>query len=398
MFAGRIKEIVALEQGLRQTRKGYSANFLITGERGIGKSSLLSVLKPIASGEFKSFEDETFKFVVVNSVISSKSTLVSFIKLIDRNLKRELGKIGKVRRFLDDTWSFVQRLKILDSGIDKAEAESEVDLIVDDFTYSLSETCKRLTNPEKGEEAYDGLIIFVDEADNATPDLHLGYFFKAVTELLQQHGCNNVMFVVAGLPDVCEKLALSHPSSIRIFSQLVITELSPEDRAYVVDRGLVVGNKINEEKTTIKVGAKTFISTLSEGYPHFIQQFAYSAFEFNKDGEIDEEDVAKGAFSEGGALDSIGSRYYKSAYNEQIKSDEYREVLEIMAENMNSWIKKSEIRAKFSGSDHTVSDALKALTARKIILKNPSKLGEYRLQQRGFALWISLFGQRKRKT
>lgn len=93
-------------------------------------------------------------------------------------------------------------------------------------------------------------------------------------------------------------------------------------------------------------------------------------------------------------MDAIGSRYYQSAYNEQIKSDEYREVLTIMAESMNSWIKKSEIREKFSGSDHTVTDALKALTDRRIILKNPSKVGEYRLQHRGFALWIKLFGQR----
>ncbi len=191
----------------------------------------------------------------------------------------------------------------MDSGFDRAEAENELDLIVDDFAYSLAETCKRLTKPEKDEMAFDGLVIFVDEADNATPDLHLGYFFKAVTELLQQHGCNNAMFVVAGLPDLCDKLALSHPSSIRIFSQLVITELSPDDRAYVVDRGLVVGNEINEQKTAIKGAARTLISRLSEGYPHFIQQFAYSVFEFNQDGEIDEEDVAKGAFSAGGALD-----------------------------------------------------------------------------------------------
>ena len=98
----------------------------------------------------------------------------------------------------------------------------------------------------------------------------------------------------------------------------------------------------------------------------------------------------------GGVLDAIGSRYYQSAYFEQIKTDEYREILEIMAESMNSWIKKSEIREKFSGSDQTVTDALKALTSRKIILKNPSKLGEYRLQHRGFALWIKLFGQRGR--
>lgn len=398
MFAGRIKEIETLEKGLRQTKHGHTANFLITGERGIGKSSLLSLLRPTACGDIKSLNDEKFKFVVINSVISSRSTLTSLIKLIERNLRREVGKIEKVRNFLENTWEFVQRLKILDSGVDKAESEKEIDLIVDDFAYSLSETCKRLTRPEKDEEQYDGLVIFVDEADNTTPDLHLGYFFKTVTELLQQHDCNNVMFVVAGLPNVVEKLALSHPSSVRIFTQLEIKELKPEDRIYVIDRGIKAGNEVNHEKTTISSTAKNIIATLSEGYPNFIQQFAYSAFEFNKDGEISDEDVSEGAFSPGGALDAIGSRYYESAYNAQIKSDDYREVLEIMAENMNSWIKKSEIRDKFSGSDHTVSDALKALTARKIILKNPSKLGEYRLQQKGFALWIKLFGRHKKSV
>ena len=95
-------------------------------------------------------------------------------------------------------------------------------------------------------------------------------------------------------------------------------------------------------------------------------------------------------------MDAIGSRYYASQYHEQIKSDEYRQVLSIMAENMSSWVKKSEIRAKFTGNDQTLTDALKALTARKIILKNQSKMGEYRLQQRGFALWIKLFGHRRK--
>jgi hypothetical protein len=396
MFAGRLNEIELLENGLYQTKNGNSSNFLIIGERGIGKSSLLSLLKPTTSGNIESTDYGKFNFIVINTVISNKSTLTSFIKLIDRNLKRELGKIEKVKDFLDDTWSFVQRLKIMDSGIGAARRNDEMDLIIDDFAYSLSETCKRINNPNKGEESKDGLVFFVDEADNACPELHIGYFFKVVTELLQQNGCDNVMFIVAGLPDVVEKLSLSHESSIRIFTQIEVKELKPDDRKYVINRGLEVGNEINSEKTTITSLATNMISTLSEGYPHFIQQFAYSAFEANTDGEISEEDVAEGAFKKGGALDAIGSRYYQSAYNEQIKSDEYREVLAIMAENMNSWIKKSEIRAKFSGNDHTVGDALKALTARKIILKNPSKIGEYRLQQRGFALWIKLFGQRRK--
>lgn len=130
-------------------------------------------------------------------------------------------------------------------------------------------------------------------------------------------------------------------------------------------------------------------------YPHFIQQFAYSSYDSDTDGEITTEDVLEAAFGRGGAIDSIGSRYYESAFYDKIKSNEYRQVLSIMAEKMNSWITKAEIRANFSGDETTLSNALQALTTRKIILKNAAKRGEYRLQQRGFAIWIKLFGQQK---
>ena len=317
--------------------------------------------------------------------------------MIERNISRELGKVEKVRTFLNETWSFVQRIKVMDSGIEQANKNSDADILIDDFSHSLSETCKRITKPQKDEQAaMDGIVFLIDEADNASAELRIGYFLKAVTELLQLYECNNVMFVIAGLPEVIEKLSDSHESSVRLFNQLIIKELNPSDRKYVIDKGIESGNQINQEKITISESAKTFISTISEGYPHFIQQFSYSAFDHNSDGAISDANAIKAAFKQGGALDAIGNKYYSSYFHEKIKSDEYRQVLSIMAEKMNSWIKKSEIRAKFTGDDKTLSNALQALTKRKIILKNPSKLGEYRLQQKGFALWIKLFGERNK--
>lgn len=319
--------------------------------------------------------------------------LVSFIRLIDRHIKREIGKIEKVRSFLESTWDFVQRIKIMDSGIEGRTTSDDPDLVIDDFSYSLSETCKRITNIEE-DDIKDGIIFFIDEADNANLNLGLGYFIKTVTESLTKQGCNRVMFVLAGLPEVNDKLSASHQSSLRIFTELKIKELSVSDRHYVIDRGMEQGNTINTEATTVSSDAKGLLSSLSEGYPHFIQQFAFSAFEHNNDGEISEEDVLDGAFNEGGALDAIGKRYYESNYFDQIKSDEYRQVLGIMAGNMNNWITKKEIAEKFSGSSQTLTNALQALTTRKIILRNQSTKGEYRLQQKGFALWIKLFGNR----
>ena len=396
MFAGRYDEVIALEKGLFQTKHGQPSNIMITGDRGIGKSSLLLYVQHVSNGSIESPEYGKFDFVTVNIPISDKLDIVTLLKLSERNISRELGKIETFRSFLSETWSFVQRLRVMDSGISTAEQDSEVELQLDNFAFSLSETCRRVVNPERGETKKDGILFLFDECDNAIPALRLGYFFKTITEALLRHSCQNVMFVIAGLPDTPEKLSKSHESSVRIFTQLKITELSVADRKYVVDKGIQVGNKINEAKTSISVGARDQIAMLSEGYPHFIQQFAYSAFDVNSDGEISVEDVVEAAFKQGGAIDAIGSRYYASAFYDKIKSDEYRQVLSIMAEKLNSWTTKAEIRAKFTGDESTLSNALQALTTRKIILKNPSKMGEYRLQQRGFALWIKLFGDRKK--
>jgi len=397
MFAGRMNEIESLEKGLHQTLNGYNSNFLLTGERGIGKSSLLSYIKYIAEGSITSPDYSKFNFIPVNVTITERTDLAAFINLIQINLQREIGKTEVIRNFLKTTWEFAKRIKVMDSGIDNETVITDIDIIINQFSYSLAETCKRVTSPDDNDDVApkDGIVFFIDEADNASSDLHIGIFFKVVTELLQQHGCNNIMFIAAGLPEVLEKLSSSHESSIRIFTQLKIEVLNPVDRKYVISKGIERGNEINNEKTTISDEAIEQVAKLSEGYPHFIQQFGYSAFEANKDGEISIEDVLDGAFDQGGAIDAIGSRYYAAAYHEKIKSDDYREVLRIMAGNMNAWIKKKEIREKFSGNDQTVTDALAALTARKIILKNTSKQGEYRLQHRGFALWIKLFAERK---
>lgn len=396
MFAGRYNELVALEKGLFQTKHDQPAHFLLTGDRGIGKSSLLFYLKHVACGNVNSPSHGSFDYVTVDIPVSDKLDIVTLIKLSERVISREVGKVETVRSFLASTWEFIQRIKVMDSGLGATEKDSEVELLLDSFAYSLAETCKRITQPEKGEKKKDGILFLFDEADNATPALRLGYFFKTVTEALLRQDCHNVMFVVAGLLDTTEKLAKSHESSVRIFSQLKLRELSSEDRHYVINKGIESGNKINDEKTSITDDARDQIAVFSEGYPHFIQQFSYSAFDVNADGEISADDVLDGAFRTGGAIDAIGDRYYASAFYDKIKSDEYREVLALMAENLNGWVTKAEIRAKFSGDESTLSNALQALTSRKIILKNPSKMGEYRLQQRGFALWIKLFGNRYR--
>jgi len=55
-FAGRYAELQCLEKVLHQTKNGNPEHFLITGERGIGKSSLLFYMQSIADGTISTLE------------------------------------------------------------------------------------------------------------------------------------------------------------------------------------------------------------------------------------------------------------------------------------------------------------------------------------------------------
>jgi len=62
MFVGRLEEIDAIEQSLFQAKNGNPQHFLIEGERGIGKSSLLLLISGYAEGVVESHRAEKMSF------------------------------------------------------------------------------------------------------------------------------------------------------------------------------------------------------------------------------------------------------------------------------------------------------------------------------------------------
>lgn len=237
----------------------------------------------------------------------------------------------------------------------------------------------------------DGILVLIDEADNASPQLALGSFFKLLTERLQRRDCNRFAFGIAGLPGLRTVLATSHPSSLRLFDELVLGRLSMAEARRVIAMGLSNANKENAEQTTITDEAREHLAYYSEGYPHFIQQFAFSSFAVDTDNVIDVDDVLEGGFGKRGALELIGDRYYRDSYYTRIQKESYRQVLRIMADKLDDWVTKKEIKEKFKGPESTLDNALSALRERQIIFAKEGERGVYRLQHKGFAWWIKLY-------
>jgi hypothetical protein len=393
MFVGRVAELVRLESCLVQTKAGNPSNFMLTGERGIGKSSLLNYIKGVAEG-LEGIDETSVSFLAIDTDIDSNTTQLGLVEKIKLGLDRELGKTENGIAFLKQSWEFLKRVEAGGFKLRTGEQTANYERILEEFAYSLASVAERVCS--EGESSifgahFDGILILVDEADNAAPELSLGSFFKLLTERLQRRGCNHIAFGIAGLPELRNVLVTSHPSSLRLFEELVLGRLPSTEARKVVEMGLARANRINAEQTTITDEARVYLSYYSEGYPHFIQQFAYSAFAVDEDNVIDVDDVKKGGFGRRGAMELIGDRYYRDSYYTKIQKESYRQVLRIMADKLDDWVTKKEIKNKFKGPESTLDNALFALRDRQIILAKEGERGVYRLQHKGFAWWIKLY-------
>jgi hypothetical protein len=392
MFSGRGAELLALERVLFQTKNGNPHHFIVTGERGIGKTSLFFYLNLVANGEINSLEDTRFNFLVISIELQPTTTYAEIIKKIGSELQRTLSSHQKAAELLKTVWDFVKRWEAFGVSYTAPVKGETPHQLLEDLTQTVAQVV------EKTALHFDGILFLIDEADKPPAESHLGEFVKLFSERLIKRGCERFSIGLSGLPTLVKKLRDSHESAPRIFQILSLEPLLPEERIDVVRRGLTQATE-KGSNVTIIASAEKMIADLSEGFPHFIQQFAYCAFEADQDDVIDDRDVQVGAFNEdSGAIQQLGLKYYEDPFFGQISSEEYREVLRAMSMHSDDWISKTTIRKETGLRELTLTNALRALKNKNIILCKKGRKGVYRLPTKSFAVWIRAFTQRPSGT
>lgn len=388
-FVGRVEELVTIEKCLFQTKHGNPQHFLVHGERGIGKSSLLLYVQALANGKFKNPDNgkPEFSFLTINIDLGTCQTQIDIIRKIARGFSQAINRTESFKGSAKSIYEWLTNWEVLGVRYHKPENIIDTEEIIEELVFKLDEFCQQLQGQS------DGVLILMDEADRPPVEADLGELLKFMTERLTVAGANNVIFGLAGLPTLLGKLRDSHPSSPRVFEIMSLEPLDLSERAHVIHIGLKEANRQNDKDTAITKEAETFLSELTEGYPHFIQQFAYCAFDADFDYTIDEEDVSRGAFIEGGALTQLGDKFFNELYHTKISSDEYRNVLKTMAPHGDNWITRKDIIQESNIPEKTVDNALAALRSRGIINYDDTRprQGYYRLPTRSFASWIKAF-------
>jgi hypothetical protein len=239
---------------------------------------------------------------------------------------------------------------------------------------------------ERLTDSDDGVFLIIDEADKPPESAGLGKICKLLTEELSRRSLDRLCIGLAGLPGLVNRLRGSHESSPRLFQTLSLQPLEPTECHQVIARALADATKKNAFEIRITPEAAAYLCDLSEGYPHFLQEFAYCAFEADTDNVIDLGDVTTSLFSENGAFDQLGRKYFDQFYAAP-DSDDYRKVLDTMANHSDDWISRAALIKETGLKGGTIDNAVRALRG-KSIAQSDLKSGLYRLPTKSFAIWI----------
>ena len=148
MFSGRYNELVAMERALFQTKNGNPLNFLIHGERGIGKSSLLFYLQVVACGDIDGLEGSKFSFLTVSVELEPSNDYTDTIQKIGAELRQEVAKHRVGMEVAKAAWDFLKRWEVMGVKYDRsvgsdAEAKRKDRRQHESWTLAESLQCKR---------------------------------------------------------------------------------------------------------------------------------------------------------------------------------------------------------------------------------------------------------------
>lgn len=284
-FGLRTKEIIICAEALYNRR-----SVLLSGPRGIGKSSLGNQLQQILRGESALLErigiDAQFpKTIGVFYACDSHDTLEQMILNILYRIEIETLKLPKVEELkasFEVNW-----------GIIKASLEAAVQ----SGSYSPSTTAAQfVAGLETALTAfrspgYKSINIMVDELDQLNSSINFGHFMKIVHESLNNAGLNHVTFIFAGQKGIYTRLIRENPSFERIVRHVPLSVLDEDASHYILEHA----SRVASPQFRILDHAKSLMISLSSGYPYTIHLLGDSAFwEMDESNVMTHKDVLNG--------------------------------------------------------------------------------------------------------
>lgn len=368
-FAGRRGAINSSIDGLFNNK-----NLLISGPRGIGKSSMSYQLLYLTGGETELLTrcgiSETGLF---NNVICD-------YRCMPGNSINDIA-FGLISSLCDRLGIELISGKSTTYGIDLSifsashTEECHTMNISDTLTAFIHQVEKIFSENNRD---YIGITFLIDEIDILDGEEPIAAFLKGATEKFTLDSYNAFYFIVSGITGTITDLIAQHPSVSRLFENIILNPLSDEELHELINLHLV------STGVTATANAISQIISFSNNFPHPVQLIGYYAFRFDTDNYIDNDDVSK-------SLEYIVSN---------IKHQEYETTFGKLCAGKNVSVLRAMVQSKFpctpitylaqvSGLDYQEAAGVLGELMSKGIVEKPFR-NQYRLIEPMFAIYLKM--------
>lgn len=375
-FIARSKEIERLERAIRQTSSGRNENIFITGERGIGKSSLAGFIRYLAEKEYD--------FIGAHCFLGGVRDLEGMIRVIFQRLLQETSDRSIFDSLKNVFGKYIKGITLFGVGIEFTTDRSELRTLLDNFLPVMRKVNETIKDHKKG------MMLILDDLNGISDLSEFAQFLKSfVDELATSRYSLPLLIILVGIPERRENLIRHQPSVARIFD---IIDLSPmnEDESKEF-----FNNMFNKQNISLTSQALSLMVNLSGGFPMLMHEVGDAVFWLDTDNCIDENDAKRGILE---AAANVGRKYLDPQVYRALRSETYRSILRRIGKlPLGASFQRKDVLEKVPDKERKIFDNFLRRIKSLGIISETEMRGEYRFVTQLYHLYVRLEALRAEK-
>lgn len=373
-FVGRVPEIERLHGMVRASARGRLTVGFVTGERGIGKSSLV---------EFVRYLSEQDPGVAgCHSYLGGVTSLEQMLgSTYEQLLKESLTKPWheKTAAFFGDR---VRKVGLFGVTLELRLTKDDLSSIASNFAASILGLADQL-------EGRSGILLGLDDINGLAALSEFANWLKSlVDELAIARRPVPLCIVVAGLEERRRELIANQPSLARVFELIDIAPWSEDETIEFFRRSF------DSEHVELSAAVARFMASFSGGLPVLAQQIGEAVWREASMPAVSRSAAAAGIVS---AAEIIGRKLIEPQVFAAIRSERYRSTLRTLAGKFPAMeFDRSELRDSLGDAEKRVLDNfLRRMRKLGVIETDPDARGRYRFVNRLHALYFRIDAVRR---